>query len=100
MTNVEGRVEMKSVVIYGSDFENIKQVHEFLAEELDFPDYYGANLDALHDVLTEMDQPVRIEIHMEDMENPDLLQALERMTDVIADATGENEAIELTVVEV
>ncbi|MBR2765324.1 MAG: barstar family protein [Blautia sp.] len=91
---------MKSVVIYGSDFENIKQVHEFLAGELDFPDYYGANLDALYDVLTERDQPVSIEIHMEDIENPDLLQALEKMTDVIADATAENEAIELTVVEV
>ncbi len=91
---------MKSVVIYGSDYENIKQVHEFLAGELDFPDYYGENLDALYDVLTERDQPVRIEIHLEDIENADLLQALEKMTDVIADAVGENEAIELTVVEV
>ena len=30
------------------------QAHQYLAEMLDFPDYYGKNLDALFDCLTEL----------------------------------------------
>ena len=30
-----------------------RAVHRFLARELDFPDTYGCNLDALYDFLTE-----------------------------------------------
>lgn len=32
-----------------------KQAHKYLREALNFPDYYGCNLDALHDCLTELD---------------------------------------------
>lgn len=31
-----------------------EQVHEYLAQMLDFPAYYGKNLDALFDCLTEL----------------------------------------------
>lgn len=30
-----------------------EELHDLLAKELPVPDYYGRNLDALHDVLTE-----------------------------------------------
>ncbi|MCR5687780.1 MAG: barstar family protein [Lachnospiraceae bacterium] len=30
--------------------------HDYIAEVLDFPDYYGKNLDALFDCLTDMDE--------------------------------------------
>lgn len=30
------------------------QAHQYLAQMLDFPDYYGKNLDALFDCLTEL----------------------------------------------
>ena len=30
--------------------------HEYLSEQLHFPDYYGRNLDALYDCLTELDE--------------------------------------------
>ena len=33
-----------------------KSTHEYIAQQLDFPDYYGKNLDALFDCLTEMDE--------------------------------------------
>lgn len=31
-----------------------EQAHEYLAKMLDFPEYYGKNLDALFDCLTEL----------------------------------------------
>lgn len=38
------------------DGELIKQRgHDYLAEALDFPEYYGKNLDALYDCLTQID---------------------------------------------
>lgn len=33
---------------------NREQAHEYLAQMLDFPEYYGKNLDALFDCLTEL----------------------------------------------
>lgn len=39
-----------------------KELHRCLAETLPLPDYYGNNLDALYDVLTEQGEPWDIEI--------------------------------------
>lgn len=45
---------MKSVIINCEKLYQRKQAHEYLAQMLDFPDYYGKNLDALYDCLTEL----------------------------------------------
>ncbi len=34
-------------------YANAKEVHAYLKRVMNFPDYYGMNLDALFDVLTE-----------------------------------------------
>jgi len=44
---------MKNVIIDGSKVTSIKILHNILKEELDLPSYYGENLDALWDVLSE-----------------------------------------------
>ena len=36
--------------------------HEYLKDKLDFPEYYGKNLDALFDCLEEMEEDTIIEI--------------------------------------
>ncbi|MCY8452247.1 barstar family protein [Bacillus spizizenii] len=43
---------MKKIIINGKDFENKERIHDALKDKLDFPDYYGKNLDALWDCLT------------------------------------------------
>lgn len=35
------------------EIQNTMQLHEYLKEKLGLPDYYGNNLDALYDCLTE-----------------------------------------------
>ena len=45
---------MKKVVIDCEKLRQKEQAHLYLAEVFDFPDYYGKNLDALFDCLTEL----------------------------------------------
>ena len=45
---------MKNIVINCEKLLQKEQAHLHLAEVLDFPDYYGKNLDALFDCLTEL----------------------------------------------
>jgi ribonuclease inhibitor len=52
---------MKKVVFDSSHVESIDQLHSDLARKLNFPDYYGANLDALYDCLSgEIELPMTI----------------------------------------
>ena len=51
---------MRTVSLDLSCFEDAKEVHGYLKEKLGFPDYYGYNLDALHDVLTEIAEDTEI----------------------------------------
>ena len=43
---------MREVVFDSSHVERLDQLHSELSRSLDFPDYYGANLDALYDCLS------------------------------------------------
>ena len=46
---------MKQITLDGNILANATQVHDYLKEQLDFPEYYGKNLDALHGCLTDLD---------------------------------------------
>lgn len=45
---------MKLTIINGCLMKDRASAHDYLAEALDFPGYYGRNLDALADCLSEM----------------------------------------------
>ena len=44
---------MKIILLDGEKIKSKSDVHAAFAEALSFPEYYGNNLDALHDMLTE-----------------------------------------------
>jgi ribonuclease inhibitor len=46
--------------------KSVDELHQYLAEKLDFPEYYGANLDALYDALTDICHDTCIGIHVPD----------------------------------
>ena len=45
---------MRKVILNCEKLTERKKAHQYLAQMLDFPDYYGKNLDALFDCLTEL----------------------------------------------
>ena len=49
---------MKRIFLDFNNFETPSEVHAYLRKELGSPEYFGSNLDALHDVLTSLHEEV------------------------------------------
>ncbi len=83
---------MKKVILDFTKMENTEQVHDHLKEQLAFPDYYGRNLDALHDLLTEMTEDTCIGVFSpeEPEEKRDIDRYLYKIKFVLRDAEEEN----------
>lgn len=63
-----------------------KDGHDYLKEALDFPDYYGKNLDALYDCLCEIGVETDITLINSDCVSQDII-------DTFVDAASENELL-------
>ena len=50
------------VVLDGRKMTDKATLHAYLKEQCGFPEYYGNNLDALYDVLTDREEPLEIQI--------------------------------------
>ena len=46
---------MKQITLDGNLLADAAKVHDYLKEMLEFPEYYGSNLDALYDCLTDLE---------------------------------------------
>ncbi|MBR4434815.1 MAG: barstar family protein [Clostridia bacterium] len=51
---------MKTVFLDGNRIETAEMMHAEFKAALDFPEWYGNNLDALHDLLTESTEPIGV----------------------------------------
>ena len=52
--------EIETIVLGGEQMLTRQSLHSHLSEQLGLPEYYGRNLDALYDLLTERGSPVRL----------------------------------------
>ncbi len=53
---------MKTIRLDVTNIKTVKALHIYLAYMLELPAYYGRNLDALHDVLGDICEPLRVEL--------------------------------------
>lgn len=53
---------MKKITIDCTGLSNGAELHDLLAKNLDFPGYYGKNLDALYDCMTEISEETLITV--------------------------------------
>lgn len=51
---------MRTIKLEFKNIETLRALHIYLQYKLDFPAYYGRNLDALYDCLTGIDEDTRI----------------------------------------
>ncbi len=79
-----------TAVLYMKKLNQRDSAHDHLTERLPLPEYYGRNLDALHDCLTEMDDA---EIVVLDTDQADGYG--ERVLQVLSDSALENEGLRL-----
>ena len=81
---------MKQVTINGNAVTSMAEIHRALAEELAFPDWYGGNLDALHDCLTEISEETCITILQPEALLETLGSGYTRLYRVLTDSAEEN----------
>ena len=74
-------------------------LHSYLKEQMGFPFYYGANLDALYDELTTIEKPLRITLTWHDHPIAGHERYLPRMVEVFQAAAQDNYHLKLTIKE-
>ena len=88
---------MKKVTIDLRNIETPRAMHVYMAYVMNFPSYYGRNLDALYDMLTEIGEPTQMMIRRP-ADLPDEMKALfPRLSLVLHDAQTENENLQVFV---
>ena len=84
---------MREIILDARELSERERAQEYLKESFGFPDYYGKNLDALHDMLGEVKKIKII------FENPDAFDEKygypKRVLNVFRDASDENPGIVL-----
>lgn len=81
---------MKQIILDGNILSDAAQMHDYLKQQLDFPEYYGKNLDALHDCLTDL-QDIEIIITAPDEDGA----IFQRILRVFKSAAKENESLDV-----
>lgn len=89
---------MNYVMIDGSVLCSKDHLHDVLARELHFPAWYGRNLDALHDCLTDLTENTQISVIHANCADAELQQYLSRVLRVIRDSAEENDRLFLNVI--
>ena len=81
---------MKKVILDLSYTETKDEVHDLLKREMAFPDYYGKNLDALYDCLTDLSEDTAVGFYMTEDDSV-ISEYLRKVQQVFADAEEEND---------
>ncbi|WP_345806038.1 barstar family protein [Bacillus subtilis] len=83
---------MRKIIIDGRDIENIEVLHDVLKDKVDFPNYYGRNLDALWDCLTGwVDLPLTLVLKNFEFSNTFLGSYADDVLEVLQEAQEELE---------
>ena len=82
---------MLHIILNGAQLSTHEEMHAYLAKMLHLPAYYGNNLDALHDCLTEIGEETELILL-----NWDAYDHTRRAACVMQDCAEENEKLHIT----
>ena len=80
----------KEFHLYGFKIQTRRDFHQQLAEEMQLPEYYGNNLDALMDVLTDLGEETILHIHETEAMRETLGSYVDVINRVLVVAADEN----------
>ena len=86
---------MRYAIIEGAAVGSMDRLHRLLAEQLDFPDWYGGNLDALYDCLTDLTEETTVILFHSQALAETLGTAYTRFCRVLTDAAAENPRLDI-----
>lgn len=85
---------MKKIILDLRTIKNREELYDIIAERFDFPDYFGRNLDALYDCLTEICEDTCVGLFLPearaDEEDVLFTDYLEKLRRTFEDAEEEN----------
>ena len=88
---------MRTITLDINRLHSVPALHKYLRSALALPVYYGANLDALYDCLTEIAEPTQLIVPADITNNEKLGWYGEQLLQVLQDAAEENENLQVTV---
>lgn len=77
---------MKQITINGKELSSPKALHATLKTAMPFSEYYGENLDALYDALTEISEPICLAVENSEDAKAFLGEYWLRFIEVVSDA--------------
>lgn len=86
---------METIVLDGALMPTREQAHSYLAAQLRLPDWYGGNLDALYDLLTERGEPLRLLVRRPGAVKAALGSYGAALLAALREAAAENPALQL-----
>lgn len=87
---------MKKITINGKRLKTREALHKYISDKLSFPEYYGNNLDALYDCLSEINSPLNIIIKNKDIFEEELGQYAVNLILMLTDIQSSNPNIKVT----
>jgi len=85
-----------TIILDGRAMTDRSAAHSHLAQRLGLPGYYGRNLDALYDALTEISTDTRIILEESGAVTESLGSYGEALLETLRDAAGENPGLTVT----
>ncbi len=78
------------ILLDGRRMGSPAEAHNYLKEAMNFPDYYGENLDALWDMLTTIDHPIFVVLNFSGRMRESLGEYGKKLISTFKEATREN----------
>lgn len=87
---------MRKIILDIEKMRSLPMLHKYLHTALALPEYYGANLDALYDCLTEMSEPTELVVPKKVADEAYLGWYGQQFLQMLEDAAAANEALQIT----
>ena len=87
---------MRKIILDIEKMRSLPMLHKYLHTALALPEYYGANLDALYDCLTEIAAPTELVVPKKVADEAYLGWYGQQFLQVLQDAAAANDALTMT----